>query len=124
MSSNDLRPEDAPLTEAELNMLSAIDAARTPGPFVMRQDRDDRWNIYASDNDDEWIAVLPHQCLTSIAEQRERDARAIVAALNALPLLLAEVRRARAIAAGEAEPEQVDDTGPRQHIPRDLLSRP
>jgi hypothetical protein len=87
---------DAPLTEAELDLLAALDAARTPGPLVLRTDRNEQWNIYASDNDDEWIALLPHQCVRSIAEQRGHDARAIAAALNALPALLAEVRASRA----------------------------
>jgi len=57
------------------------------------------------------------------------DARAIAAALNALPALLAEVRRARGRAPsldGWAEPDGDDgagDEGPRLHIPRDLLTR-
>ena len=84
-----------PLTDAELDQLDALNRARTPGPFAIAHDRHGQANIYGGPDGEEWIALLPHQCLASLEAAREADARAIVAALNALPALLAEVRAAR-----------------------------
>jgi len=93
MNSNDHGAE--PLTDAELDQLDALNRARTPGPFAIAHDRHGQANIYGGPDGEEWIALLPHQCLASLEAAREADARAIVAALNALPALLAEVRAAR-----------------------------
>ncbi len=110
MSSNDRHPEDAPLTDAELDLLSAIDAARTPGRLIAVSPRspeggqaiahtgatwDRQWDSPRHTSIRSLLPTLRTYAATT-PEQAEADARAIVAAVNALPLLLAEVRRARA----------------------------
>ncbi len=81
MSSND-RHTDAPLSEAELDMLDALNAARTPGPLT----------VHVLGPFDAQVRSAQGINLMSATPAY---ARAIVAALNALPLLLAEVRQAR-----------------------------
>ena len=66
-----------PLTDAELDLLDALNRARTPGPFAIAHDRHGQANIYGGPDGEEWIALLPHQCLASLEAAREADARAI-----------------------------------------------
>lgn len=52
--------------------------AHTPGPWSIRDDRHGQANIYGPG--DEWIALLPHECITSKESQMIVDARLIRAA--------------------------------------------
>lgn len=79
-----------PLTAAELDQLDALNRARTPGPLGVLLCPEDmagtvcrigRWVVWSSGP---WAG-----------ETDSDDARAIAAALNALPALLAEVRASR-----------------------------
>ncbi len=65
----------------------------TKGPWTIDHDRSGQANLYA---DGHWIALLPHQCLRSLEVQMNNDAHLIVAAINALPSLLAVVEAVRA----------------------------
>jgi hypothetical protein len=88
------KKDPVPLTGAELDQLEALNRARTPGPVdVLRWPGDG--NGYAVCEVDSYI-VRSH---CTEREPAEVDARAIAAALNALPALLAEVRVSRAVAA-------------------------
>lgn len=112
-----------PLTTAELDALDALDRARTPG--LLRAS-----GVTVSvDAGACAMGRIVAMCGTTA------ESHAIAAALNALPALLAEVRRWRAQAPAPspdawAEPDGDDgadvasDDGPRLHIPRDLLTRP
>ncbi len=84
-------PDADPLTTAELDALDALNRARTPGPVDVLPWPGDREG-YAVAEVDGWIvrSRAPMRC-----ENAADDARAIAAALNALPALLAEVRAAR-----------------------------
>lgn len=84
MSTNDHSTE--PLTDAELDALARLDAARTPGLWRVRDYTRFSEMICAETDKSIAIGVPPN------------DARAIAAALNALPALLAEVRASRAAA--------------------------
>ena len=108
-------PDADPLTTAELDALDALNRARTPGLLDVLPWPGDGEG-YAVAEVDGWIvrSRAPMRC-----ENAADDARAIAAALNALPALLAEVRAARLAAVALAS-----DDGPRLHIPRDLLTRP
>lgn len=76
-----------PLTDAELDQLDALNRARTPGRLCVARSSRGEYGIFGGPDGEEWIATLAHA--------READARAIAAALNALPSLLAEVRASR-----------------------------
>lgn len=113
---------EEPLTTAELDALDALNRARTPGPL-----RPFAVDIVAGGA---WLILDPP---TDEPANRDHDAAVMVAAANALPALLAEVRRWRGrerASEAWAEPDGDDgadvasDDGPRQHIPRDLLTRP
>jgi len=77
----------APLSEAELDLLASLDAARTPGPLVLAVSARGEFGIFGGADGEEWIATLPRG--------RGAEAEAFVAMANALPALLAEVRAAR-----------------------------
>jgi len=81
-----------PLTDAELDQLTALDAARTPGRLRLRSFPP--WGDLEVHADSAVVAL--------IREPRTADARAIVAALNALAPLLAEVRASRVAAVKRA----------------------
>jgi hypothetical protein len=107
----------APLTLAELDLLSTLDAARTPGRLCVAVSSRGEFGIFGGADGEAWIATLPRG--------RGAEAEAFVAMANALPALLAEVRASR-------ERERIcetwqavePDTAPRLHIPADLLTRP
>lgn len=79
--------DHAPLTDAELDQLDALNRARTPGRLCVASSAFGKFALFGGPDGEEWIATLAHA--------READARAIAAALNALPALLAEVRAGR-----------------------------
>jgi hypothetical protein len=58
----------------------------TPGPWTLEQDINAQWNVYAGD---EWIALIPHQCVAAIEKQRAVDAILIAAAPDLLAALKA-----------------------------------
>jgi hypothetical protein len=75
-------------------------AEATPGPWeVGEPDRNEQATIYAGPDD--WIALLPHQCLESIRIAQERNAALIAAMRNALPGIL------DALDAAEAERDAI-----------------
>ena len=76
-----------PLTDAELDLLAALDAARTPGRLCVAVSSRGEYGIFGGPDGEEWIATLPRG--------RSAEAEAFVAMANALPALLAEVRAAR-----------------------------
>jgi hypothetical protein len=101
-----------PLTTAELDALDALNRARTPGrlrPFAVDIIAGGAWLILDPPTDD--------------ASNRDNDAAVMVAAANALPALLAEVRASRERERIRETWQASDDDGPRIHIPRDLLTR-
>ena len=79
-------PDADPLTTAELDALDALNRARTPGPL--------RASGVTVSVDAGACAMGRIVAMCSTTD----DARAIAAALNALPALLAEVRASRAAA--------------------------
>ena len=90
-----------PLTTAELDALDALNRARTPGRLCVAVSARGEFGIFGGADGEEWIATFPRgrgaeaeafvaMCSTTA------EARAIAAALNALPALLAEVRASRA----------------------------
>lgn len=79
--------------DLDLKHLRALAEAATPGPWELRSDRNEQKNVYSGDK---WIAVLPHQCVASIEEQRGQDAAFVAAARTAVPELLDENERLRA----------------------------
>ena len=92
-----------PLTTAELDALDALNRARTPGRLCVAVSARGEFGIFGGADGEEWIATFPRgrgaeaeafvaMCSTTA------EARAIAAALNALPALLAEVRASRAAA--------------------------
>ena len=143
-----------PLTDAELDQLASLAAARTPGRLCVAVSSRGEYGIFGGPDGEEWIATLPRG--------RSAEAEAFVAMANALPALLAEVRAARSApspslaaaldaygraycraahldtqarrtALADAEravlrcvegAATVDPDGPRLHIPADLLTRP
>ena len=78
-----------PLTPAELDALDALNRARTPGRLTI-------------DADGRHDAVIHHDPTGAVIARVADDAiaRVTVAALNALPALLAEVRASRLAAVG------------------------
>lgn len=146
--------DHAPLTDAELDQLDALNRARTPGRLCVARSSRGEFGIFGGPDGEEWIATLPRG--------RSAEAEAFVAMANALPALLAEVRASRAapspalraaldaygraycrnahldtqarrdgLAAAERAvlrcvdgAAMVDPDGPRLHIPADLLTRP
>lgn len=94
----------------ELAEAQRLVEAATHGEWRIDHDRNDQPNIYAAD---EWIAILPHQCVTSIEEQRNRDAAFIAASRSLVPALIAEVTRLRTLlvrACSSLECEGLDET--------------
>lgn len=55
-------------------------SAHTPGPWVRRLDANEQINIYGGENEQAWIAILPHQGVRSIEEEQKRNAKLISAA--------------------------------------------
>lgn len=74
--------------------LKAKRAAMTQGEWRLQLDRNDQQNIHT---DSLWIALLPHQCLTSIEREQERNATGIVATHNAADVLIEIAEAALAI---------------------------
>ena len=68
----------------------ADDRVATKGPWEIIADDNAQQNIYA-DHGFDWIAMLPHQCVSSIEEMRKVDAEFIAAARTREPLLAAGV---------------------------------
>lgn len=118
MSTN----EADPLTTAELDALDALNRARMPGRLCVAVSTRGEFGIFGGADGEEWIATFPRG--------RGTEAESFVAMTNALPALLAEVRRWRGRSRARdawAEPDGDDgadvasDDGPRLHIPRGLL---
>jgi hypothetical protein len=100
---------DAPLSEAELDLLASLDAARTPGPLIAVAPYSTEGGQGIAHTGSAGSRSWDRSRATSIRstlptaepyrpttpEQAEADARAIAAALNALGPLLAEVRASR-----------------------------
>jgi hypothetical protein len=114
MSSND--PGAEPLTDAEIDQLDALNAARTPGRLCVAVSSRGEFGIFGGADGEEWIATLPRE--------RGAEAAAFVAMANALPALLAEARASRERERIRETWQGVDPDGPRLHIPADLLTRP
>jgi hypothetical protein len=55
----------------------------TPGPWRVEFDHNEQANIHA-ENEEMWIALLPHQCVTSIEETQKLNAHLIAAAPDLL----------------------------------------
>lgn len=53
------------------HLLRRVAEQATGGDWAVSKDINDQCVIYSGD---EWIALLPHQCVTSIERQREKDA--------------------------------------------------
>ena len=104
MSTNGHSTE--PLAVAELDQLDALNRARTPGPLDVLPWPGDGEG-YAVAEVDGWIV---RSCSAERAPAAD-DARAIAAALNALPALLAEVRAARAALRFDDHVRAHDDEG-------------
>lgn len=90
------------LTDEELEELERLEQDATPGPWVFRDDSCGEYRVLGPDcklvfNKD-FGGLRRH-----LMPPHEEDARLFVAARNALPSLLAEVRELRAIVA------QIDD---------------
>ena len=68
----------------------ADDRVATKGPWEVIADDNAQQNIYA-DHGFDWIAMLPHQCVSSIEDMRVVDAAFIAAARTREPLLAAGV---------------------------------
>lgn len=75
------------MTAEQLTEVRALCEAATDGPWTIEPDRNDQQNIYSND---EWIALLPHQCVSSIEQQRVKDAAFIAASRSLVPALLDE----------------------------------
>lgn len=73
------------IPKSERDRLRAMADAATPGEWSTRLDRHEQENVYSGDA---WIALLPHQCITSIERQSRADAAFIAAARTAIPALL------------------------------------
>ena len=88
-----------PLTTAELDQLDALNRARTPGPLRPGVVQRDRIFVPYADAlegpNGERVLLRMNEHFPAHVD----DARAIAAALNALPALLAEVRASMAAAA-------------------------
>lgn len=81
------------MTEEQLAAVEALCNAATVGPWSIEYDGNEQANIYSGH---EWIAILPHQCVLSIEEQRAKDAGFIAASRTLVLQLIAELREARA----------------------------
>jgi hypothetical protein len=77
----------------KIEELRALLAKETTEEWQVEYDKNDQANIYGASNDD-WIALLPHQCVTSIEKKMQNRAALIVAMQNALPNLLDVVEKA------------------------------
>lgn len=88
-------PDAEPLTTAELDRLASLDAKRTPGPLRPGVVQRDRIFVPYADAlegpNGERVLLRMNEHFPAHVD----DARAIAAALNALPALLAEVRASR-----------------------------
>lgn len=67
-----------------------VDAA-SPGPWMAEENDQGEQCLFGTTYDD-WIALLPHQCVRAIEEQRIKDAAFIVSARTVLPQLLDRLR--------------------------------
>lgn len=68
-----------------LDELRSLVNAMTKRPCRIELDRNDQHNIHAGDL---WVALLPHQCVTSIEREQERNASAVAALANHADALL------------------------------------
>lgn len=73
-------------------------SAATPGPWTITHDSNEQCNIYAADrhgqpSGDDWVCLLPHQCVSSIEEARRHDAAFIAYARDALPAALDRIEQ-------------------------------
>jgi len=85
----------------------ADDRVATKGPWEVIADDNAQQNIYADQGFD-WIAMLPHQCVSSIEDMRKVDAEFIAAARTREPLLAAGVLDlTRQLAEARAEIERL-----------------
>lgn len=113
----------------DLDHLEKLHAEATPaqhdgGDWFVDLDRNDQPNILAG-NHDHWVALLPHQCVTSLEVLANARAEYIAATHNALPALIAEVRELRSVAqAAEAAVDMVDEEEPRDALRRALAKVP
>lgn len=80
------------MTQDELDRLEALAKAATPGPWYQVYEGSSDWTVYGPDDDVKSVANLHrwHQVECP-------DAAFIVAARDAVPALVAEVRRLRAL---------------------------
>lgn len=81
--------------DLDLDAIEARCDAATPGPWRDDETDNNGQRLIFGDNADDWIALLPHQCVESIRVERDRDAAFIAHAREDLPALVAEVRRVR-----------------------------
>lgn len=74
--------------------LIALARKATPGPYRVDLDRNDQCNIYAGLGTDNWVALLPHQCVRSIKKQAAANAAYLAALSPEVVIALAEVAEA------------------------------
>lgn len=75
-------------------MLRELREGMTPEPWQKDIENTDEVSIYGA-NRDHWIALFPHQCVSSIEEQSHADARGIVALVNSLEEIAAVMEAAQ-----------------------------
>ena len=92
-------PTDRAMTPERIGELKRLCEQATPGPWALGDDYNDQRTLYVGE---EWIAILPHQCVASIEEQRDKDAAFIAAARTALPDCI-EALKAERVRAEAAE---------------------
>jgi len=74
--------------------MEALEKAATKGPWAVELDDNEQPNIW---NEERWIALLPHQCVTEIEKQANADAAFIAAARAFVSKAVEEIRRWREV---------------------------
>lgn len=98
------------LDELERLHREATDAGE--GPWEVKHDRNDQPNIHSRNH---WIALFPHQCLTSLEALANARAKFVVAAHTRMPKLLTQIHTMREVLASQAEMIESDVTAADQH---------
>lgn len=96
-----------PRTAAE-NESHASEAQPSPLPWRIELDGNGQANVYGAD--DQWIAIMPHQCLGSLEAVMHVNAKLIVRACNHHEALLAALK----VAEEFVHLWMQDNTGPRE----------
>lgn len=85
------------MTDEELDALEALDRAATPGPWTVKYEQfdDEPYVDEIHGPDEPSNPLIETDC--GIYGPKKDDAECLVAARNALPRLIAEIRRLRAV---------------------------